>query len=127
MRNPKATLINLKRGKGLFHPMSELTGDIRLFIETQIDILFKDPNSLTNTNRALTTMGIQPNLETTLSLITGIMLGSALGMWLVKRSKEGKSAKPSEQELKTFTNEVGELLARRAMELRLHFSKSKYL
>ena len=108
--------------------MSELTGDLRLLIEEIIDKYLKDPNAQTDTKETLVEMGIQPNLETTLSLITGQILGVSMGMWLVKRLRDGKSINPpDEDDSNIFAREAVELITRRAMELRQHFVKEEYM
>ena len=106
--------------------MSELTGGLRHLIEEQVDAFLKDPDAFSNLKNTLINMDIQPGLETTLSYITGIITGTAIGMWMVIRKKEGKP-KVTDQESDAFLKEVDELLTRRATELRQHFEKEEYM
>ena len=107
--------------------MSEPDGNIRLLIEKIIDNLIQKKDTQAHIQGTLIIMGIEPNLETTLSYITGTVLGSAVSMWSEEREKEGKPIKTQEEDFKQFRREVHELLARRAMELRQHFVKEEYM
>jgi len=128
MRNPTATLINVKREKTPFYPMLELDEDVRLFIEKRIDSALTGPSIETDLQLYLCDMGIESNLETKLSLITGMIIGSTLGLFVAEAFvTKGEVMEIFDKEGGVFIKAVLELLARRAMELRLHFSMSAHL
>lgn len=88
----------------------ELEDDIRVAVEKEIDKFLKEPKEYENAFRnILTAQGIEPNLETVLSYLTGVLYGFADGLYLEKYRRP-------------MTLEEGEelmsLLRRRAFEIR---------
>ena len=95
-----------------------LDRDVRIFIEETIDDMLKDPKSHFESYRdGLMTLGIQPTLETILAYISGIVIGIALGRWVMLKRRY-----PTPEEL----TEMVLLLSRRAKELREEFIKMFY-
>ena len=107
--------------------MSKLDADIRGYIERVIDTALTEENTELDTQQALIQMGIEPNLETKLSYITGQIYGIAFGLWIAKWAIDKKTAEISVKEREDFDEAIMRLLDRRAEELRQHFIKSKYL
>ena len=107
--------------------MSGLDKDTRIFIEEAIDDALADPNIISEFKRYLLEMGIEPNLETILSYITGMIMGLAIGQLPIIRIKQGKPIKIPKDERTFFLSAASELLTRRAMELRQHLVKSEYM
>lgn len=107
--------------------MSELDEKTRLYIEKSIDIALTDPNLEAEVKKYLLNMGIDPRLETMLSFITGTVFGSATILWAAKKKADERLAEIPIEATYTFTQNISNLLARRAMELRLHFSMRAHL
>ena len=119
--------------------MSEFGENIKLYVEKCIDATLTHPGIEAEISKCLNDMGIEPNLETILSYITGTMFGSAIGLWAFcnkvdegfvdvanERSSERSFvdivSERSSEKSSIFIQEVSELLARRTMELRLCLS-----
>jgi len=95
-----------------------LDRDVRIFIEETIDDMLKDPKSHFESYRdGLMTLGIQPTLETVLAYISGMVIGAALGRWVISKRRS-----PTHEEL----TEIVLLVSRRAKELREEFVKMFY-
>jgi len=99
--------------------MVEIDIQSRILIEKIIDQAIKTPEASYDLfSEHLASMGIEPNLETALSYITGYVLGAVAGI-SVSDKLEGDA-------LRTYMESVRELLERRAWELREAFSRAKY-
>ncbi|GAH37057.1 unnamed protein product [marine sediment metagenome] len=99
--------------------MSELEQDIRLFIEEAIDKCLSKPLEEYETrSKQLASIGIEPNLETVLSYISGLIMGVVVTYTLVE--------KVNDAEVKTYIKSTRELLERRAWELREAFSRARF-
>lgn len=93
--------------------MESLDDDIRLDIETQIDYIYKEPKKWESIIRGfLMGQGIEPNLETILSMIAGMCWGMA---YELIQEKFDRSWTPEEAKA------IRSLLARRSHELRHRF------
>jgi len=89
----------------------------RLWIETSIDEILENKEKYEKSTRiALRAQGIQPNLETVLSFITGTACGLIFGYYRVKYNRD-----PSENE----TIELLQILKRRSSELREAFVSTR--
>lgn len=97
--------------------MESLDDDIRLDIETQIDYIYDEPDEWESLLRGfLKEQGIEPNLETILSMIAGMCLGMAYEQI---KEKYDRSWTPEE------ANAISSLLARRSHELRHRFLSTR--
>lgn len=97
--------------------MESLNGDIRLDIEKQIDYIYQEPEEWESMiNGFLIEQGIEPNLETTLSVIVGMCFGTAF---------EQINKKFNRSWTKGEARAINTLLARRAFELRHRFLSTR--
>ena len=87
--------------------------DARNIIETNLDTFLKHPKETEMAIRSsLIKQGIEPNLETVLAFLNGLMVGILRGYYIIKFQK---NPTPDEE------MEYYEILKRRAMELRSAF------
>lgn len=97
--------------------MKDSETDSRSLIERTIDRILKDPKEMEKNIRwALGAQGIEPNLETVLSFITGTVWG---GVCVFLHFRYNRTMNSDEQE------ELIELLQRRAFELRQAFVSTR--
>lgn len=93
--------------------MKDLDDEVRILVEKNIDAIIKKPKEIEEAYRfILREQGIQPNLETILSFITGMLAGIADSFY---RFKYERLTNLDEKD------ELIELLKRRAFELRQAF------
>lgn len=93
--------------------MKDLDPDERSLLEEAIDKILKNPEKTEEDVRwVLRTQGIEPNLETVLSFITGVIYG---GLSIFHQFKYKRDLNPDEQA------ESIQLLKRRAFEMRQVF------
>lgn len=91
--------------------------DVRIKLEKEVDSILKDPKWVEETfSSALRAQGIEPNLETILSFITGLLVGIADGVYFLKFSRSMNSDE---------IVELVELLKRRAFEIRQAFISTR--
>jgi hypothetical protein len=91
--------------------------DARNIIETNLDTFLKHPKETEMTIRSsLIKQGIEPNLETVLAFLNGLMVGILRGYYIIKVKR---SPTPDEE------MEYYEVLKRRAMELRSAFIETR--
>ena len=97
--------------------MKGLDRDARSLVEMEIDGALKDSvNYEKNIRTVLRVQGIEPNLETVLSFITGLIWGRLIGFY---SSKYHRHLNRGEM------REVSQLLKRRAFELRQVFISTR--
>ena len=93
--------------------MEKLDETVRMWLEREVDKVIKDPKNFENFySLILQGQGIEANLETVLSFLTGFLTGYIQAMYAVKYDREIK------------TEELAELikiLKRRAFEMRSAF------
>ncbi len=98
--------------------MAGLEEDVRAAVEKNVESIIKNPKKAeTMFSLFLTAQGIEPNLETILSFINGLLFGMTNDMTVIKyhRSLE------SEEEIIEIVN----LLKRRAWEMRQAFINTR--
>jgi len=94
-----------------------LDNNVRSLVEEEIDNILKSPKETEEDARfVLTLQGIEPNLETVLSSITGMILGRVMQVYRLIYKR-----KMTPDEL----IELVELLKRRAFELRQAFISTR--
>ncbi len=97
--------------------MTGLDGDARSVLENSVDMILKNPKEFEIMySNALREQGIEPNLETLLSHITGVLFGIVSGVCVFKHKR---SLYPEE------VNELITLLKRRAFEIRQAFISTR--
>jgi len=97
--------------------MESLDKDIRHDIEVQIDYIYEEPEKWEPMfRRFLIGQGIEPNLETILSMIAGMCVGMAYEQI---NKKFDRSWTPEEH------SAINSLLARRSFELRHRFLSTR--
>lgn len=90
--------------------MEGLDKDARTVLERNVDDILKKPKGMEETfSSTLRAQGIEPNLETVLSFITGLLLGIVEGIYDCKYDRLMNSDE---------RDELDELLKRRAWEIR---------
>jgi hypothetical protein len=90
--------------------MTYLNDSTRTMIEKMIDSWMKDPKVTEKTYRfILEKQGIQPNIETVLSFLTGIIIGTSDGAYAVRYNRLMNVVE---------RKELTELMNRRVSELR---------
>jgi len=96
--------------------MSELDRRIRLHIEETIDQVLSGTFTEIEFNTILTELGIEANLETSLSFLTGLILGLTMAQSAIlygeARTEDIKGS--------------ADVLSRRVMELRQYYLQSRY-
>ena len=93
--------------------MKDLDEDARIMVEKNIDIVIKEPKKYEEAFRSiLKVQGIEPNLETILSFIIGLLAGMADGIYVFKYERTTNADEKKE---------LMELLNRRAFEMRQAF------
>lgn len=97
--------------------MSEFDRDIRLYIEERIDKILEGEISEFGAKQMLTDLGIEPNLETSLSFLAGGLFTRAIAM---SASKYGKFREKD-------VDGAAELLSRRIMEMRQYYLQTRNL
>jgi len=99
--------------------MSELNQDIRLFIEEAIDDCLSKPlEEYEKRSKQLASIGIEPNLETVLSYISGLIMGAVAAYTVIEEFDD--------EEIDKHMKATRELLERRAWELREAFSRARF-
>ena len=94
--------------------MPKLDDRVRMIIENDIDGVLEDPvENEQEFKKALAKMGIDPNLETVLSFVSGFLVGQGL----INIHNTLKLKKDSE-EFAEQLNALEQLISRRAWELR---------
>jgi len=97
--------------------MDSLNNEIRTLVEKEVDNILKKPRKMEDSIRlTLSVQGIEPNLETVLSYITGLILGRVLQVYVSIYNRE-----ITHNEM----NELIQLLKRRAFELRQTFISTR--
>jgi len=97
--------------------MESLEDSVRLELEKQFDEFHKEPEGWEKLIKTfLIDQGIDPNLETTLSMIVGLCLGMAYKMI---ENKHNRTWTPKE------ADSISTLLARRSQELRHLFLSTR--
>lgn len=97
--------------------MVELDEDVRMWLEKEVDKVIKDPKRIEGFYSViLKGQGIEPNLETLLSFLTGALTGYIQAMYVAKYDREPTS----EERL-----ELVKLLKRRAFEMRTAFVSTR--
>ena len=90
--------------------MPRLDKEARMVVEQNVDSIIKYPKRTEEAFRkSLISQGIQPNLETVLSMITGFIEGLVESNYIVRH---GRHLEDDER------NDLNELLNRRAFEIR---------
>ena len=99
--------------------MKSLDKDIRMSIEEQIDEFFKEPEEWEDDIRGfLTEQGIEPSLETILSLVVGLTMGQAFQQ-IKHKFNRGWTKKEARA--------INALMQRRALELRHLFLSTRII
>ena len=99
--------------------MKSLDKDVRMSVEEQIDEVFKNPEEWENVIREfLTEQGIEPNLETILSLLVGLTMGQAFQEIKHKFNRDWT---------KKEARAINALMKRRALELRHLFLSTRII
>ena len=97
--------------------MENLDGEARIIVESNIDIIIKEAKKSEEFHRLiLMEQGIEPNLETILSYITGFLSGIVAGFYLHKYKRNMNSNEEKE---------LLKLMKRRAWELREVFINAR--
>lgn len=97
--------------------MEGLDNNVRSLVEKEIDTILKEPKKMEeNVRLALRLQGIEPNLETVLSSITGMIIGRVLQVYgsIYKRDMT-----------RYEMMQLVQLLKRRAFELRQAFISTR--
>ena len=90
--------------------MTGLDKEARIIVEKNIDSIIKNPKKAEESFRvSLIMQGIQPNLETVLSMITGYIEGLVESNYIVRYNRQMNMDE---------RNNLNELLNRRAFEIR---------
>ena len=90
--------------------MAKLDETVRMWLEKEVDIVIKDPKKIEEFfSLILRGQGIEANLETILSFLTGFLTGYIQAMYVIKY---GREINPDE------LLELIKLLKRRAFEMR---------
>jgi len=97
--------------------MAKLDDRVRMMLEKNIDTVIDNPEGTELSYRSmLTFQGIEPNLETVLSYLVGMLIGAADGSYVAYHQR----LMSSDERMKVL-----ELLKRRAFELRQAFLRTR--
>jgi len=101
--------------------MAKLDHEARMIIENNIDSLLENPLEYEQEfKRILADMGIEPNLETVLSFVSGFLVGQTLINIKKQSSLEQDSVEYFEQ-----IGAMDQIISRRAWELREAMIKAR--
>ena len=97
--------------------MSKLDNQARNILESNIDDVLKSPSVFEDTSKImLQVLGIEPNLETTLSIVSGFLNGLIFGYYQIKEHRG-----MNEQEMLDFLT----IMKRRVWEMRQAFIEAR--